>query len=97
MIGSFTALLIVLGFVLPGYITRSIVGRRVYLRPIGDFELLFQSVLLSTFYFVLWTLATGISWIHVLSPVYIISQMDKTPPTLGWNVLASLGVLLYSY
>lgn len=94
MIGSFTALLIVLGFVLPGYITRSIVGRRVYLRPIGDFELLFQSVLLSTLYFVLWTIVTVIPSIHSLSPIYIISQMDKIPPTLGWNALASLGVLL---
>ena len=94
MIGSFTALLIVLGLMLPGYITRSIVGRRVYLRPIGDFELLFQSVLLSTFYFVLWTIVTVISWIHVLSPLYIISQMNKTPPILGWNAVASLDVLL---
>lgn len=94
MIGSFTTLLIVLGFVLPGYITRSIVGLRVYLRPIGDFELLFQSVWLSTFYVVLGTIVTVIPSIHWLSPLYMISPMDKIPPALGWNALASLGVLL---
>ncbi len=94
MIGSFTALLIILGFVLPGYVTRWVIGRRIYLRPIGDFELLFQSVLISSCLLVVWSAATAVPWIHALSPLHIVTQMDHVPPLVGWNALASLVVLL---
>ncbi len=94
MIGSFTALLIILGFVLPGYVTRWVIARRVYLRSIGDFELLFQSVLISTCFLVAWSAVTALPWIHVLSPIYIVTQMDHVPPIVGWNALASRAVLL---
>lgn len=94
MIGSFTALVIVLGFVLPGYMIRVMIGRRIYLRSMRDFELLFQSVLLSTFLLVWWTLVTTIPWLHPLSPLYIISQMNRTPPSIGYNALISLAILL---
>ena len=95
MIGSFTALLIILGFVLPGYVTRWVIARRVYLRSIGDFELLFQSVLISTCFLVAWSAVTALlPWFHALSPIYIVTQMDHTNPVVGWNALFSLGVLL---
>ncbi len=89
-IASYTALSILGAFILPGYVTRLLVGRRVALRQLDPVQLVLQSLTISfvldTFVLLLWIVAASFDHntgpLRVLRNVLLTGRLNNTTDLL---------------